>query len=130
MCEIDPGARQLLKQNARVPLARRLRCAAAAPWPAPPDHTPLPPEIPPPPPHTHTHTGTAQFPGVPIVPDVALLTALPKETELLVAGFPCIDVSRAGLQQGLTGAVRRLAQACSRLPSLFFDHPHPGAAAR
>ena len=28
-----------------------------------------------------------------------------QETELLAAGFPCIDVSRAGLRQGLQGKV-------------------------
>ena len=28
-----------------------------------------------------------------------------QETELLVAGFPCIDVSRAGLRKGLEGQV-------------------------
>lgn len=60
MCEIDPGARQILKET---------------------------------------------FPGVPIYPDVAYLAQLPKETELLVAGFPCIDVSRAGLMQGYGGQV-------------------------
>jgi hypothetical protein len=55
-------------------------------------------------------------------------TALPspQETELLVAGFPCIDVSRAGLRRGLegqsTGLVRhvfRLLQArASQVPQL------------
>lgn len=29
-----------------------------------------------------------------------------QETELLAAGFPCIDVSRAGLRAGLQGKVR------------------------
>lgn len=29
-----------------------------------------------------------------------------QETELLAAGFPCIDVSRAGLRKGLAGQVR------------------------
>ena len=29
-----------------------------------------------------------------------------QDTELLVAGFPCIDVSRAGLRLGLEGQVR------------------------
>jgi site-specific DNA-cytosine methylase len=28
-----------------------------------------------------------------------------QETELLAAGFPCIDVSRAGLRRGLDGQV-------------------------
>lgn len=60
MCEIDPGARQILKER---------------------------------------------FPGVPVIPDVAWIPQLPKDTELLVAGFPCIDVSRAGLMQGYEGQV-------------------------
>ncbi|KAI3428766.1 hypothetical protein D9Q98_007587 [Chlorella vulgaris] len=43
------------------------------------------------------------FPGVRIHDDVISLEKLPEETELLVAGFPCIDVSRAGLRRGLEG---------------------------
>jgi hypothetical protein len=30
-----------------------------------------------------------------------------QETELLAAGFPCIDVSRAGLRRGLSGSVSK-----------------------
>jgi hypothetical protein len=29
-----------------------------------------------------------------------------QETELLTAGFPCVDLSRAGLRKGLSGQVR------------------------
>jgi site-specific DNA-cytosine methylase len=34
-----------------------------------------------------------------------------QETELLAAGFPCVDVSRQGLRQGMMGKVRRLILA-------------------
>ncbi|KAK9835784.1 hypothetical protein WJX74_007899 [Apatococcus lobatus] len=43
------------------------------------------------------------FPGTLLVPDVRALAALPKGTELVAAGFPCIDVSHAGLRKGLNG---------------------------
>lgn len=36
----------------------------------------------------------------------SLSNSASQETELLAAGFPCIDVSRAGLRQGLQGKVR------------------------
>ena len=36
----------------------------------------------------------------------SLASHVSQETELLAAGFPCIDVSRAGLRQGLQGKVR------------------------
>lgn len=55
----------------------------------------------------------AQFPGTLLCPDVTALMELPKDTELLAAGFPCIDVSRAGLRRGIcegqsTGLVRHV----------------------
>lgn len=85
-CEVDPGAQQVLRKH---------------------------------------------WPSVLLVPDVASLQSLPpvwgmwslacaviihqcvgighymhtQETELLTAGFPCIDVSRAGLRAGLQGQV-------------------------
>jgi DNA (cytosine-5)-methyltransferase 1 len=45
------------------------------------------------------------FPGVMCAEDVAAISELPKDTELVVAGFPCIDVSRAGLRKGIDGSV-------------------------
>lgn len=49
----------------------------------------------------------AHFPGVLLLPDVTSVQQLPQETELVAAGFPCIDVSRAGLRKGIhQGAVR------------------------
>ena len=40
-----------------------------------------------------------------------------QETELVAAGFPCVDVSRAGLRKGLEGKVRgsRAATSCLSL---------------
>lgn len=42
-------------------------------------------------------------------------TRIPQETELLAAGFPCIDVSRAGLRQGLDGRSTGLVRHVFRL---------------
>ncbi len=80
------------------------------------------------------------FPGTLLCHDVCALTSLPKvylvlclypdarhqivylqatcqtqETELLAAGFPCIDVSRAGLRAGLQGKVCCLSHSCTML---------------
>uniref|UniRef100_A0A1D2A1D0 DNA (cytosine-5-)-methyltransferase n=3 Tax=Auxenochlorella protothecoides TaxID=3075 RepID=A0A1D2A1D0_AUXPR len=58
---------------------------------------------------------TSAFPGVHITEDVAALERLPEETELLAAGFPCIDVSRAGLRRGLEGKSTGLVRHVFRL---------------
>lgn len=47
-----------------------------------------------------------------------------QETELLAAGFPCIDVSRAGLRQGLQGKVR------SNVAPAFTPHTYLNRLAR
>jgi DNA (cytosine-5)-methyltransferase 1 len=44
-----------------------------------------------------------RFPDVPLVSDVVDLAGLPAETELLVGGFPCQDLSQAGLTAGIAG---------------------------
>src|SRR6056297_547424 len=44
-----------------------------------------------------------QFGSTQIVGDVRELKTLPKETELLTAGFPCQDLSQAGKTVGITG---------------------------
>ena len=41
------------------------------------------------------------FPGVLFCSDVRTLAVLPKDTDMLMAGFPCVDISKAGLQKGL-----------------------------
>ena len=45
----------------------------------------------------------ARFPGVPCHPDILDLKSLPGDTELLVGGFPCQDLSQAGLTAGISG---------------------------
>jgi hypothetical protein len=62
---------------------------------------------PPPPSLTPAQVLRQEFPGVRIADDVCSLESLPPETEVLTAGFPCIDVSRAGLRRGLDGLVSR-----------------------
>ena len=44
-----------------------------------------------------------RFPLVTNHPDVAALTSLPARTELLTAGFPCQDLSQAGMTAGIGG---------------------------
>jgi DNA (cytosine-5)-methyltransferase 1 len=46
---------------------------------------------------------TAKFPDLPVAPDVTLLKDLPSDVELVVAGFPCQDLSQAGLTAGIGG---------------------------
>ncbi len=46
----------------------------------------------------------ARFHGVPLWSDVRDLTRLPADTELLTAGFPCQDLSQAGMTRGISGA--------------------------
>ncbi len=46
----------------------------------------------------------SRFPGIPITPDVRDVVRLPNGTDLLVAGFPCQDLSQAGRTEGITGA--------------------------
>ena len=44
-----------------------------------------------------------QFPGVPIHPDVRELERIPAGTDILAAGFPCTDLSQAGMTAGIRG---------------------------
>lgn len=46
----------------------------------------------------------ARFPGVPCERDVTTLAALPEAVDLLVGGFPCQDLSQAGLTAGIGGS--------------------------
>jgi DNA (cytosine-5)-methyltransferase 1 len=46
----------------------------------------------------------ARFPGVPCVSDILTLERVPDDVELLVGGFPCQDLSQAGLTAGIGGA--------------------------
>lgn len=58
---------------------------------------------------------SAHFPGVPNVPDVAKLRALPAGVGLVAAGFPCQDLSQAGRTVGISGARSGLVDQVFRL---------------
>lgn len=45
----------------------------------------------------------AQFPTVPLAPDVTKLESVPEGTTLLTGGFPCQDLSQAGKTAGIKG---------------------------
>ena len=55
------------------------------------------------------------LPDVPCEPDVRSLASLPANVELLVAGFPCQDLSQAGLTAGIGGARSGLVGEIFRL---------------
>ena len=57
----------------------------------------------------------AKMPDVPCERDVCDLKALPREVELLVGGFPCQDLSQAGLTAGIGGARSGLVGEVFRL---------------
>lgn len=54
------------------------------------------------------------FPGVPVVGDVADVTSLP-EVDVLTAGFPCTDLSQAGRTAGIRGRESGLVHHVFRL---------------
>jgi DNA (cytosine-5)-methyltransferase 1 len=56
-----------------------------------------------------------RFPQVPVHGDVRSLQQLPSETSLVVAGFPCQDLSQAGTTRGLAGARSGLVGEVFRL---------------
>lgn len=58
---------------------------------------------------------SARMPDVPCVKDVRELLELPDEVELLVGGFPCQDLSQAGLTAGIGGARSGLVAEVFRL---------------
>ena len=57
----------------------------------------------------------ARMPDVPCERDILDLKALPEGTELLVGGFPCQDLSQAGLTAGIGGARSGLVAQVFRL---------------
>lgn len=57
----------------------------------------------------------ARFAGVPNKPDVTRLKALPRGVELLTAGFPCQDLSQAGMTAGIGGRRSGLVDHVFRL---------------
>jgi DNA (cytosine-5)-methyltransferase 1 len=56
-----------------------------------------------------------QFPDVPNHPDVGTLGALPADVDVLTAGFPCQDLSQAGMTAGIRGARSGLVAHVFRL---------------
>lgn len=56
-----------------------------------------------------------RFPGVPIHSDVRTLRSLPRSIDLLTAGFPCQDLSQAGMAAGITGSQSGLVGNVFRL---------------
>lgn len=62
------------------------------------------------------------FPGVPIIDDVRKLERLPK-SDLLVAGWPCQDLSQAGRLRGLQGQQSSLVTEIFRLLKSSKDRP-------
>jgi DNA (cytosine-5)-methyltransferase 1 len=57
----------------------------------------------------------ARFPDVPLAGDIRELKALPKEVNLVCAGFPCQDLSSVGEKQGIHGARSSLVGEVFRL---------------
>ena len=57
----------------------------------------------------------SRFPGVRLHEDVTTLDRLPAGTDLVVAGFPCQDLSQAGLTKGLGGRQSSLVDHVFRL---------------
>ena len=56
-----------------------------------------------------------RFPRVPVHEDVTTLKRLPRAVNLVVAGFPCQDLSQAGLTKGLGGLQSSLVDHVFRL---------------
>ena len=56
-----------------------------------------------------------RFGDVTLDTDVVKLAALPGQTEVVTAGFPCQDLSMAGLKQGLEGEKSQVVEALFRL---------------
>lgn len=64
----------------------------------------------------------SRFAGVDCYPDVTKLCSLPSDVELLVAGFPCQDLSQAGMTAGIDGDRSGLVHHVFRL---LDAHPIP-----
>jgi DNA (cytosine-5)-methyltransferase 1 len=57
----------------------------------------------------------AQFPDTPNYPDVSQLESLPDDVEAVAAGFPCQDLSQAGMTAGIGGRRSGLVDNVFRL---------------
>ena len=56
-----------------------------------------------------------RFPAIPLHADVTTLTRFPRGVDLVVGGFPCQDLSQAGLTKGLAGMQSSLVDHVFRL---------------
>lgn len=56
-----------------------------------------------------------RFPGVEIAPDVRDLRSLPRDVDVVAAGFPCTDISQAGRTAGIFGEQSGLVSEVFRL---------------
>jgi DNA (cytosine-5)-methyltransferase 1 len=63
----------------------------------------------------------ARFPEIDLVPDVRDLKDLPAGTDLVAAGFPCQNLSQAGMVAGITGSQSGLVNEVFRI--LQNQHP-------
>ncbi|WP_333831970.1 DNA cytosine methyltransferase [Rubrimonas sp.] len=64
----------------------------------------------------------AHFPDAPKHADVTTLAALPGDTEIVAAGFPCQDLSQAGLTRGIGGDKSSLVGHVFRLIDTASPH--------
>lgn len=58
---------------------------------------------------------SSRFPETIVHDDVVSLPSLPSDTEILAAGFPCQDLSQAGLTKGIAGSKSSLVSHVFRL---------------
>jgi DNA (cytosine-5)-methyltransferase 1 len=58
---------------------------------------------------------STRFPDAELVGDVRKLRALPRDTDVVTAGFPCQDLSQAGMTAGITGTRSGLVGEVFRL---------------
>ena len=61
------------------------------------------------------HVLRTNFPGISLVDDICDLNALPDDTDILCAGFPCQDISTIGVKTGLSGERSSLVREVFRL---------------
>ena len=61
------------------------------------------------------HVLKSNLPLIPIADDIKNLRELPKDTDILCAGFPCQDLSSVGIKKGLSGTRSSLIMEVFRL---------------